>query len=77
MPDHWTPSAINRLIVVGTAALGLQTLVLCVLLLITNGALSADLMGTAKGAGIGSGITGMASLLVLVIKIGLSTGTEK
>ncbi len=77
MPRHWTPSAINRFIVVSTAALGLQTLVLGVLMLIWKGALSADLLGTAKGAGIGSGILGVAALLVLVIKIGLSEGNGK
>lgn len=72
MPRPWTPTAINRLIVVSTGCLGLQALVLGVLMLISKGALSADLLGTTKGIGMGTGVLGLAALLVLVIRFGLS-----
>jgi hypothetical protein len=77
MSHPWTPIAINRLIVVSTAAIGLQALVLGVLILISKGALSAELLGTTKGAGMGAGILGLAALLVLAIKFGLSGGDGK
>lgn len=76
MAQPWTPSDINRLIAVATGCLCLPIIVLGVLMLISQGALSAELLGTTKGVGVGGGLLGLASIIVLVIKSGLGEPKE-
>ena len=77
MPRAWTPSEINRVITVATGCLCLPIIVFGVLMLISQGALSAELLGTTKGLGIGGGLLGLASIVAIVIKIGLSEGRNQ
>ena len=77
MARPWTPTDINRLIAVSTGCLCLPIIVLGVLMLISEGALSADQLGTVKGVGVGGGLLGLASIVALVIKMGVSGGTAK
>jgi len=77
MSRPWTPSEINRLIVVSTGCLCLPIVILSALMLISKGALSAELLGTVNGAGVGGGLLGLASIAALVIKFGLSGGNRE
>lgn len=70
----WNPSDINRLIAVATGCLCLPVLVGGVLLLISQGALSAELLGSATGVGVGGGVLGLAAIVAMVIRLGLSKG---
>lgn len=74
MPASWSPSDINRLIAVVTGCLCLPVLVGGVLLLIAQGALSAELLGSATGVGVGGGVLGLAAIVAMVIRLGLSKG---
>lgn len=74
MSQKWTPAAINRLVTVATGCLCLPILLLGVLILISQNKLSAALLGTATGMGVGGGLLGLAAILALVIKSGLNGG---
>lgn len=72
MTSKWSPSDIQRLMAVSSACSCMVILVGGVSVGVVMGKISADVLGSAKGIGVGGGLVGLAMVLYLVIKAALS-----
>lgn len=71
MPDPWSPQEVRQLLATTTGCLCLVIVVVGTMLGVNNGAISADVLGSAKAVGVGGGVIGLSSIVYLVIRAGL------
>lgn len=71
MTSKWSPSDIQRVMAVSSACSCMVILVSGISIGVVIGKISPEVLGSAKGLGVGGGLVGLAMVLYLVIKTGL------
>ena len=72
MTNKWSPSDIQRVMAVSSACSCMVILVGGVSIGVVIGKISPEVLGSAKGLGVGGGLVGLAMLLYLMIKTALN-----
>lgn len=71
MNSQYSPADIRKLIVTCTGCLCLVILVMGTILGVLKGSISAEILGSIKGIGIGGGLLGLGLIIYQIIKVAL------
>ena len=74
MTKKWSPADIQKVMAVSSACSCMVILVGSVSIGIVTKKISAELLGSVTGIGVGGGLVGLAMVLYLVIRIALKPG---
>lgn len=77
MPSKWSPAEVQKVMAVSSACSCMVILVGSVSIGVVMGKISAEVLGSAKGLGIGGGLVGLAMVLYLVIRVALRGGAKE
>jgi len=72
----WSPSDIGKLTTVCSGCSCLVLLVGSISIGVVTGKISADLLGSVKGLGVGGGLVGLCGVLYLVIRTALNPSAK-
>src|SRR5260370_21429117 len=76
MTRKWSPADIGKLTTVCSGCSCLVILVGSVAIGVVTGKISAELLGSVKGLGVGGGLVGLSGVLYLVIRFALNPGAK-